>query len=117
MMEFAMTSSKHQVRRASLTASLVAAAALGGCATNPVSGRSELSLISQSQEIQMGKQASAGDLQSVGEANNPAAQDLVRIPVEKRKAAMAERFTVTMDGDELRFVWDDAGYGVKVKAK
>lgn len=46
-----------------------------------------------------------------------AAQDLVRIPVEKRKAAMAERFTVTMDGDELRFVWDDAGYGVKVKAK
>lgn len=46
------------------------------------------------------------------------AQDFARIPVEKRKAgAMAERFTVLFEGDELRFIWDDAGYGVKVRAK
>ena len=47
-----------------------------------------------------------------------AAQDLVRIPVEKRAGrSVAERFTVAMDGDELRFMWDNAGYGVKVRAK
>ena len=46
------------------------------------------------------------------------AQDLARIAVEKRKTgAMAERFTVVYEGDELRFIWDDAGYGVKVRAK
>ena len=37
---------------------LVAALALaGGCATNPVTGRSELSLVSEQQELQMGREA------------------------------------------------------------
>ncbi len=85
-----MTSSNLPMRCMSLAASCVAAAALGGCATNPVSGKSELSLISQSQEIQMGKQASAGDLQSVGEANNPAAQAMVR-RIGQAIAAKSER--------------------------
>jgi predicted Zn-dependent protease len=48
------------------------------CATNPVTGRRELSLISESQEVQMGREASQGDLQRVGEVANPAAQALVR---------------------------------------
>ena len=51
---------------------------VGACATNPVSGRSELSLVSKSQEIEMGKQASAGDLQRVGEYPDAALQQMVR---------------------------------------
>lgn len=51
---------------------------VGACAVNPVSGKSELSLISQADEIQMGKDASAGDLKRVGETNKPEAQALVR---------------------------------------
>ena len=51
---------------------------IGACATNPVTGRRELSLISESQEIQMGKQASAGDLQRVGEYPGSEAQALVK---------------------------------------
>ena len=50
---------------------------VGGCATNPVTGKSELSLVSQSDEIQMGKQASANDLQRVGEVPSAAARALV----------------------------------------
>ena len=47
-----------------------------------------------------------------------AAQDFARIAVEKRmEGRMSERFTVLYEGDELRFIWDGAGYGVKVRAK
>jgi predicted Zn-dependent protease len=59
-------------------ASLVLLCTLAACATNPVTGKSELSLISQSQEIQMGHDASAGDLQRVGELNKADAVAMVR---------------------------------------
>ena len=65
-------------------------ALLGACATNPVTGRSELSLISQAQEIQMGQQASRGDLQRVGEIQHPAARALVE-RIGKEMAAKSER--------------------------
>jgi predicted Zn-dependent protease len=65
-------------------------ALLGACATNPVTGRSELSLISQAQEIQMGQQASQGDLQRVGEVPSAAARDLVS-RIGKDIAAKSER--------------------------
>lgn len=57
---------------------LALCALLGACATNPVTGRSQLSLVSKSQEIQMGKDASAGDLKRVGELNRPDAVAMVR---------------------------------------
>lgn len=60
------------------------------CAKNPVTGRSELSLISQSQEIQMGQQASQADLQRVGEVPSQAARDLVN-RIGKQMAAKSER--------------------------
>ncbi|MEO7522045.1 MAG: M48 family metalloprotease [Gemmatimonas sp.] len=60
------------------------------CAKNPVTGRSELSLISQSQEIQMGQQASRGDLQRVGEVASQPARDLVN-RIGKTMAAKSER--------------------------
>lgn len=64
--------------------------ATGACATNPVTGRRELSLISESQEIQMGKQASASDLQRVGEYPGSEAQALVK-RIGTQIAAKSER--------------------------
>lgn len=65
-------------------------ATLGACATNPVSGRRELSLVSEAQEIQMGKEASAGDVQRVGEfASGPATTLVKRIGADM--AAKSER--------------------------
>ncbi len=52
--------------------------AFGACATNPVTGQRQLSLISQAQEIQMGRDASAGDLTRVGELNKPDAVAMVQ---------------------------------------
>lgn len=51
---------------------------MAACATNPVTGRREISLISQSQEIEMGREASAGDLKRIGEVSDPAVQAMVR---------------------------------------
>ncbi len=48
-----------------------------GCATNPVTGRRELSLISESQEIQMGRQASQQTLQSMPEVPEAGMKSLV----------------------------------------
>jgi predicted Zn-dependent protease len=44
----------------------VMALLLTGCAVNPVSGKNELSLVSESQEIAMGKQGAADVAQSIG---------------------------------------------------
>ena len=46
-----------------------------------------------------------------------AAQDLVRIPVEKHAGlgTVEERFRVFMAGDMLMMHWDTTGYGVKIK--
>jgi predicted Zn-dependent protease len=54
--------------RFSLNAVALAAvtAAAAGCATNPVTGERQLSLISESQEIEMGRQAAAEVEQSIG---------------------------------------------------
>ncbi|MBI3791388.1 MAG: DUF2911 domain-containing protein [Gemmatimonadetes bacterium] len=45
-------------------------------------------------------------------------QDLVRMGASRaRVPAVTERFTVAIDGGELRFSWDDAEYTVPVKVK
>jgi predicted Zn-dependent protease len=71
---------------------LAAALALGfsNCARNPVTGKSELSLISESQEIQMGKQASQEVAQSIGLYNDEKVQRYVA-DLGKRMAANSER--------------------------
>jgi predicted Zn-dependent protease len=48
-----------------------------GCARNPVTGKNELSLVSESQEIQMGKEAAAQVQQSIGYYNDAALQAYV----------------------------------------
>ncbi len=50
---------------------------LAGCATNPVSGKSELSLVSESQEIQMGQQGAEEAKATYGLVDNPALQQYV----------------------------------------
>ncbi len=84
MSPFILRSIRWRFVRAAL---LLSAAA---CATNPVSGRRELSLISQDQEIQMGREASAGDVQRVGELASGEAQALVK-RIGTQIAAKSER--------------------------
>ena len=60
------------------------------CATNPVTGKSELSLVSESQEIEMGKQSEQQVAQSIGYYNDAAIQSYVSA-IGKKMAAASER--------------------------
>ena len=71
-------------------ASLTLAALLAACATNPVTGKSEISLISQDQEIQMGQQGAQQVAQEIGLVNNQALQNYVQ-QVGSAIAAKSER--------------------------
>jgi predicted Zn-dependent protease len=60
-----------------LASSLLLGFILVSCATNPVTGKKELSLVSESQEIQMGKEASDQTIQQIGLVNDQQLQDYV----------------------------------------
>ena len=66
------------LRRAAGALSFAALWVLAGCATNPVTGRPQLALISESQEIQMGQQAAVQVEQSIGLVQNDALQQYVQ---------------------------------------
>ena len=68
---------------------LLAAAALG-CATNPVTGKSELALISEGQEIQMGQEAAQQVGQSIGYVEDQRLQQYVA-DIGMRMAKQSER--------------------------
>jgi predicted Zn-dependent protease len=72
-----------------LTAGLVAGP-VASCARNPVTGKNELSLVSESQEIQMGQQAAQEVAQSIGFVDDPELQAYVA-DIGKRMAAKSER--------------------------
>jgi predicted Zn-dependent protease len=71
---------------------LAALLALGGCASNPVTGKRELSLVSESQEIQIGQQQYAPSRQSQGGdyITDPGITNYVQ-QVGSRLAAVADR--------------------------
>ncbi|HEU4800432.1 MAG TPA: M48 family metalloprotease [Gemmatimonadales bacterium] len=72
-----------QVRTIGIALVLVAA-----CATNPVTGRSELALVSEAQEIEMGKQYAEEVKASIGLVDDPALQAYVsRIGMEMARAS------------------------------
>ena len=74
-------------------ASLAMACLLGvlaACATNPVTGRSELSLISEEQEVQMGQQGAQQVVQTMGLVDNQGLQQYVQ-EIGARLAARSER--------------------------
>ncbi|HEX2091151.1 MAG TPA: M48 family metalloprotease [Longimicrobiaceae bacterium] len=73
-----------------LSAALVLAASLAGCATNPVTGRPQLALISESQEVQMGAQAAQEVQQTIGLVDDAALQQYVH-GIGTRLAARSER--------------------------
>ena len=64
--------------------------AAGACATNPVSGRRELALVSESQEIEMGRQGSADAIAAYGLVADPALQSYVSA-IGQTLAARTER--------------------------
>jgi predicted Zn-dependent protease len=71
--------------------SLAATLAMGtGCATNPVTGERQLSLVSESQEIQMGQEAAQQAEQSIGLVDNAALQSYVH-RIGAAMAAQSER--------------------------
>ena len=81
-------------RRLALIGLLVPSLAAGtiwtGCARNPVTGKSELSLVSESQEIQMGQEAAKEVAQSIGLYEDSRIQDYVA-QLGKSMAAASER--------------------------
>ncbi len=77
-------------RMAAAAIAVVSVAGIAGCATNPVTGQRQISLISQSQEIQMGQQGSAEVEQSLGLVENNALQQYVQ-RVGGSIAAVSER--------------------------
>jgi predicted Zn-dependent protease len=67
---------------------LFAAGALAaGCARNPATGKNELMLVSESQEIQMGQQADSSVIASIGLYPDPSLQSYVQNLGEKLAAA------------------------------
>src|SRR3954453_9163422 len=59
-----------------------------GCARNPVTGKNELSLVSESQEIEMGRQSAEQVAQSIGYYEDPAVQAYVsQIGMKMAKAS------------------------------
>lgn len=88
-----------------LSTALLAALALAGCATNPVTGRKEIHLVSEGQEIQLGQQYYGPSRQSQGGdyVTDPRVLEYVR-GVGNRLAAVADRklpyeFTVLNSGE------------------
>lgn len=66
------------------------ASALAGCATNPVTGERQLALISEKQEIEMGREADTDVVESIGLYPNPALQQYLQA-LGIRVAATTER--------------------------
>jgi predicted Zn-dependent protease len=64
--------------------------ALAACAVNPATGRREISLVSESQEIQMGREADPQITASLGLVDDPALQAYVS-DIGMRLAAVSER--------------------------
>lgn len=75
------------------TLSIALLAVLAGCAVNPATGRRELSLVSEAQEIQMGRDADPEVTASIGVVDDPELQAYVS-GIGQRLAAASERPTL-----------------------
>jgi len=73
-----------------LIPTLLAGGLAAGCARNPVTGKSELSLVSEDQEIEMGRQSAAEVEQSIGFVDNAQLQSYVA-GIGQRMSAQSER--------------------------
>jgi predicted Zn-dependent protease len=75
---------------AGLLAAALVAGPIASCARNPVTGKNELSLVSEGQEIEMGRQAAQEVAQSIGFVEDPELQAYVA-GIGKDMAAKSER--------------------------
>jgi len=80
----------HRRTTSTLLALGAGAALVWACAVNPVTGKSELSLVSESQEIDIGRQNAQSVAQSIGYYEDPAVQTYVT-DVGRKMAVASER--------------------------
>jgi predicted Zn-dependent protease len=83
-----MYTTRNRIRRWGAVA--LCAAAIAGCARNPVTGKTELALVSEAQEIEMGRQGAQEVAQSIGLVNDEALQSYVH-QIGAKLAAASER--------------------------
>lgn len=85
-----VTQAAARLRWPGLVLTMTLAAVAVGCATNPVTGKREISLVSESQEIEMGRQGAADVAASIGIYPDSGLQRYVRA-IGLRLAAASER--------------------------
>ena len=95
-----------RLRRGVLAAAL--GATLAACATNPVTGRRELALVSEAQEIQMGQEAAQQAEQSLGLVDDQALQSYVQnigaaLAAKSERPGLPWRFRVVEDATPNAF--------------
>ena len=93
---------------------LGAVAALGGCATNPVTGGTDIVTISEAQEIEIGRKTHPQILQQYGRYDDEALQQYVnevgqRIAAKSHRPNLQYTFTV-LDGDDVNAFALPGGY-------
>ncbi|HEX7240699.1 MAG TPA: M48 family metalloprotease [Longimicrobiaceae bacterium] len=81
---------------------VLCAGALAGCATNPVTGQRQLALVSEAQEVQMGREAAQQVEGSIGLVQDAALQDYVhrigtRLAARSQRPALPWTFRVVDD--------------------
>jgi predicted Zn-dependent protease len=93
---------------------LIAAGALAACAQNPVTGQSDFVLMSESQELAIGRQAHDQVLKEYGRYEDPGLQSYVqqvgqRLAERSHRADLVYRFTV-LDSEEVNAFALPGGY-------
>ena len=78
------------MKRYALAVLVAASLVSGGCSTNAATGQRQISLISEAQEIQMGREGAQGVVQQMGLYDNAEIQSYVNT-VGKALAARSER--------------------------
>jgi predicted Zn-dependent protease len=86
-----LTAHARRTRTRTIAGTALLAAALGvGCATNPATGERQLALVSEAQEIQMGREAAASVRETLGFVDDQQLQTYVQ-GIGTREAALSER--------------------------
>jgi predicted Zn-dependent protease len=104
----------HKLTQCSLAAAAAALALLGGCATNPVTGKSDIALMSEDSEVKLGKQMHVQITQSMGVYDDYNMQDYVQRIGEKLAKASHRpdldwKFTV-LDTDDVNAFATPGGF-------
>ncbi|SCZ66171.1 M48 family metalloprotease [Thiohalomonas denitrificans] len=101
-------------RRLAAVIGMAVVAATAGCAVNPVSGQSELSLLSEQQEITIGRQEHPKIIEAYGAYDDPELQAYVqrigeRLAARSHRSDLIYRFTV-LDSSEVNAFALPGGY-------